>query len=89
MEGSMPAPVLSKIDGLIVRPSGPWIKRKHHFLNRSCDILTKAMRRKLALTFVDLYAGPGRCLINTTKRDVEGSPVLALQHEFSQYTFVE
>lgn len=83
------APVISKVDGMIIRPSGPWIKKKYHYLKAYCDIFTRAMRRKWRLTFIDLFAGPGRCYIEQTKEDVEGSSLLALQYDFSDYIFVE
>lgn len=82
---------ISKIDGLIVRSSGPWIKQKYFYLKRYLDIFTKGMRKKWRgnLTFVDLFAGPGRCLIRNTSEEIEGSPLISLQHGFKQYIFVE
>ncbi len=41
------------------------------------------------LTFVDLFAGPGRCLIEKTEVEEDGSPLIALQYAFSKYIFVE
>jgi len=85
-------PTISQIDGLIVRPSGPWIKKKYHYLKCYCDIFTKAMGKKWApsaLTFIDLFSGPGRCFIDQTKEDLEGSSLIALQYDFSNYIFVE
>ncbi|MBM3248000.1 MAG: three-Cys-motif partner protein TcmP [Candidatus Omnitrophica bacterium] len=81
----------SKIDGLIVRPSGPWIKQKYFYFKRYLDILTKGMKNKWAgnLTFVDLFAGPGRCLIEKTNEDIEGSSLISLQYGFRQYIFIE
>ncbi len=83
--------VLSKIDGLAVRPSGIWIKRKHYYLREYAKIFTTGMGKKWPgrLTFVDLFAGPGRCLIEKTGLEEDGSPLIALQHDFSKYIFVE
>jgi len=80
---------LSKVDNLPIRPSGPWIKDKYYYLSRYSTIFTKAMRRKWNLTFVDLFAGPGRCLIEATGKEVDGSALQSLQYDFHKYIFVE
>jgi len=82
----------SNVDGLPVRPSGPWIQRKYFYLTRYADILTRAMRKKWGrggLTYIDLFAGPGRCLIEPNGQEREGSPLVALDYEFAKYIFVE
>lgn len=83
--------LVSQVDGLITRESGPWIKRKHYYLKEYIKIFTTGMGNKWAgrLTFIDLFAGPGRCLIERTKAEEEGSPILALQYPFGKYIFVE
>src|SRR5476651_232435 len=40
------------------------------------------------LTFIDLFAGPGSCLIDKTVHE-DGSPLIALQYGFSKFIFVE
>ena len=87
----MPKEILSNIDGLPVRPSGIWIKRKHYFLKEYAKIFTIGMGKKWSgrLTFIDLFAGPGRCLIEQSGLELDGSPLLALQYNFSKYIFVE
>ncbi len=85
----MPA---SNVDGLAVRPSGPWIERKYFYLNRYADIFTRGMGKKWSrggLTYIDLFAGPGRCLIESSGQERDGSPLIALNYEFSKYIFVE
>ena len=82
------APVaLSETDGLPIRESGPWIKRKYHYLERYIDIFTVGMSKKWPLTFVDLFAGPGRCLITETGEEVNGSALIALKYNFNNYIF--
>lgn len=81
--------LISKVDGLSVRPSGPWIDRKRFFLKRYADIFTRGMKAKWPLTYIDLFAGPGRCSITDRPEEVEGSPLIALNYEFSKYIFVE
>lgn len=83
---------VSNVDGLIVRPSGPWIERKYFYLTRYADIFTRGMGKKWSrggLTYIDLFAGPGRCLIESSGQVKDGSPLIALNYEFSKYIFVE
>lgn len=49
------------------------------------------MNKKWAgnLTYIDLFAGPGRCLIESTNREEDGSPLIALQYDFRKYVFIE
>lgn len=81
--------LISKVDGLPIRPSGPWIDRKHFFLKRYADIFTKGMKNKWSLTYVDLFAGPGRCLIDSRPDELEGSPLISLNYEFDKFIFIE
>lgn len=41
------------------------------------------------LTYVDLFAGPGRCLIESNGQERDGSALIALNDEFSKYIFIE
>lgn len=81
---------LSQCDGLPVRASGPWIKKKHYYLNEYAKIFTIGMGKKWKnLTYLDLYAGPGRCSIKEAQEELDGSPLMMLSHPFTQYIFVE
>lgn len=82
---------VSSIDGLPVRDSGPWIRRKYFHLQRYLDIFTRGMNAKWGgrLSYIDLFAGPGRCLIRDTASEVDGSPLIALNYAFSKYILVE
>lgn len=80
---------LSKNDGLIVRKSGDWARRKHYFLKNYCGITTVSMRNKFKLVYLDVMAGPGRCKIEETGEEFPGSPLVALEHDFAEYIFVE
>ena len=83
--------VTSEIDGLVVRPSGIWIRQKYYYLKRYLDIFSKGMKNrwKENLTYIDLFTGPGRCLIEATNKEEDGSPLIALQYDFKKYIFVE
>ena len=83
---------VSNVDGLTIRSSGPWIERKYFYLTRYADIFTRAMGKKWSrggLTYIDLFAGPGRCLIESKGQERDGSPLIALNYEFSKYIFIE
>jgi three-Cys-motif partner protein len=81
---------LSANDGLPVRISGEWAKRKHHYLKNYCGITTASMRKKFnKLVYLDVMAGPGRCKIEKTNEEFPGSPLVALDYDFSEYIFIE
>jgi three-Cys-motif partner protein len=47
------------------------------------------MKSKWRLVYLDVMAGPGRCKIKDSGDEFPGSPFVALEHEFSQYIFIE
>lgn len=81
--------LVSEVDGLVIRKSGPWIKRKYYYLTRYLQIFSVGMKKKWDLVFIDLFAGPGRCIIEETGEEEEGSALKALQYNFTKYIFVE
>lgn len=82
--------IYSSVDNLNVRPSGFWVRKKHFYLRRYADIFSRGMKKKWSeLTFIDLFSGPGRCLIQDTNEELDGSPLLALGYEFTHYIFIE
>ena len=83
------ANILSSAHGLPVRKSGERARRKHHFLNNYCGITTVSMRKKFRLVYLDVMAGPGRCKIEETNEEFPGSPLVALDHDFAEYIFIE
>lgn len=76
-------------DGLPMRPSGEWIRKKHHYLDRYCQMFSVSMRDKWNTVFADLLAGPGLCRIEDTGEIRPGSPLVAMDHPFKQFLFVE
>ena len=76
-------------DGLLARKSGPWAKRKHHYLRNYCGITTVSMRSKFKLVYLDVMAGPGLCKMEDTGEEFPGSPFVALDHDFAEYILVE
>jgi len=80
---------LTASDGLLARGSGEWAKRKHHYLRNYCGITTVSMRNRFKLVYLDVMAGPGRCKIEETGEEFPGSPLVALEHDFAEYIFIE
>jgi three-Cys-motif partner protein len=77
-------------DGLAMRESGEWVKRKDHYLRRYCEMFTVAMKGKWKqLTYLDLLAGPGRCVVKNTGEILPGSPLIALEYDFDWYEFYD
>ena len=79
-------------DGLIVRDSGSWVDDKLYYLGRYLKIFSVGMKNKWAgrLYYVDLFAGPGRCRIRGTQKEIDGSPLVALLgFDFAKYFFFE
>jgi len=78
-------------DGLPARVSGQWARRKHHYLGNYCGIVAGAMRNKWSggVIFLDVMAGPGRCKDEATNDEFDGSPLLALKYDFSDFYFIE
>jgi three-Cys-motif partner protein len=71
------------VDGLIVDGVGPWAREKHLRLSRYVD-LAKGARAKFAqprgtggASYVELFSGPGRSLIEGTSEYIDGSPLVA------------
>jgi three-Cys-motif partner protein len=77
-------------DGLPARVSGSWIETKHHYLDRYCGIFSKGMKNRWPKrVFIDVMAGPGLCKIRDTGSELDGSPLIALNHPFTDFVFVE
>jgi three-Cys-motif partner protein len=77
-------------DGLVARPSGSWVRRKHHYLDRYCGITATGMKNKWPRrVYLDVMAGPGLCKIENTGEELPGSPLIALEHEFTDWLFIE
>ena len=79
-------------DNLIARCVGQWSQDKVYYISRYADIFSSSMKRKFAdREYIDLFAGPGRCVLSDGSREFDGTPLAALQIKvpFSRYHFVE
>jgi three-Cys-motif partner protein len=79
-------------DGLLMRESGFWVAEKLDYLKRYIDVFETSMRRKWSRRhYIDLFAGPGKCVCRKTGMVYLGSPLLALEtkYPFTDYLFVD
>jgi three-Cys-motif partner protein len=78
-------------DGLPARKSGIWAKEKLYYLERYLDIFSVGMQKRWSgnLYYVDLFSGPGVCVIPETAEEFDGSPLIALKFNFAKYFFFE
>lgn len=80
-------------DNFPMRESGEWVAEKLHYLQRYFQVFSTSMRNKpwRNIRYIDLFAGPGKCLARDTSTIYLGSPLLALTtaHLFTDYIFVD
>jgi len=70
-------------DGLLVRPVGRWSTDKLHYVDQYMDIFSNGMKNKWErLVYIDLFSGPGRSRIRGTGREIDGSPLFALNAKY-------
>lgn len=79
-------------DGLPARCVGPWSADKLYYVRGYLELFARAMQRKFGVRhYVDLFAGPGRCVFDDDSGETDGSPLLALKIEpqFTRFHFVD
>jgi three-Cys-motif partner protein len=78
-------------DGLPVEDVGTWAEEKHLLVSLYASLFARAMRRRWSLSYLDLYAGPGRCRFRDSGRLALTSPtrILGLADRFDRYLFCE
>ena len=68
-------------DSLPVQCVGPWVENKYFVLERYLDASSE-VRRKFAnrgnAVFIDLFAGPGKCIIRGEKREIPSGGIRAM-----------
>ena len=81
---------LSNLDGLPVRSSGGYAQEKLTYVAKYQDIFANGMKNRWPdRTYVDLMAGPGRCVDRDSGEEFEGSPMRSLAVPFTHRIFVE
>lgn len=77
-------------DGLPIRDSGPWIKTKHKLLAYYAKLFATGMKNSWrSRVYLELFSGPGKCLIRTSGEEALGSPLKVIDHEFTKFIFTE
>jgi three-Cys-motif partner protein len=67
-------------DGYQALVIGPWAKEKLFYIQRYCEIFNSGMKSKWPVrTYTDIFAGSGKCAIEETGEEVDGSSLIALQ----------
>src|SRR6267378_1651977 len=79
-------------DDLPARCVGPWSRDKFYYVRGYLDIFSRGMRNRFPVRhYIDLFAGPGRCVVDDGSGELEGSPLIALgiSHHFTVHHFVD
>ena len=78
-------------DGLLALSVAEHAREKEFALKNITGIFTQAMKNKWPgkLYYVDLFCGPGRCVIRHSDAETEGSPLIAVEAPFNHYYFAD
>jgi len=77
-------------DAMVLRCVGGWSKDKHYYLKNYTKLFTNTMKDKWrGLCYIDLFAGPGKCMARDFEEEIDGSPLIVLESTFAKYIFVE
>jgi len=76
-------------DGLPVERVREWSAEKHERLRKYVDATWAARRRFLRseASYIDLYSGPGRAIVGSTREMVDGSPLVAASEAAKHVSF--
>lgn len=71
--------------------SGAWAREKLAYLAKYMSIFNGGMKNKWERAYIDLMAGPGRCVEDDTADEFDGSPLLAVKQRvpFTEIVLVE
>ena len=78
-------------DGLLALSVAEHAREKEFALKNITGIFTQAMKNKWPgkLYYVDLFCGPGRCVLRHLGAETEGSPLIAAKAPFTHYYFAD
>lgn len=77
-------------DGLPALQTGQWSLDKHDYIHRLARIFSTGMKNQsLSRCYIDLFAGPGLCVVEGTNVESLGSPLQAInvRDRFTRYYF--
>jgi len=82
-------------DSLPVQCVGPWAQDKYSFLERYIDA-TRMARKKFTdkgnSVYIDLFSGPGRCIIRQSKKEIDGGALRVYKYKkvsFNEYIYID
>lgn len=77
-------------DGMPIRESGPWIATKHELLAYYAHLFATGMKNKFrSRVYLELFSGPGKCVVRDTGKEELGSPLKVIGSEFTRFIFTE
>ena len=78
-------------DGLPALSVAQHAKDKEYALRNIAGIFAQAMKNKWRskLYYVDLFSGPGLCVVRESEQEVQGSPTIAASVPFTHYFFAD
>lgn len=80
-------------DQLPMRSSGSWVIEKLHYVKKYIDMFTTSMHGKpwRNRRYIDLFSGPGKCVVRETGKIILGSPLISLKtrYPFTDYIFID
>ena len=77
-------------DNLVARPSQPYAEEKLYYVGHYQKIFATGMKNHWPQrVYLDLLAGPGKCVIERTGQEFNGSPLRALDAPFTRRLLVE
>lgn len=91
MASSKETPLLAS-DGKPAIPLGFWAQDKLHYLKNYCEIFSTGMKNLWEhRIYIDLFSGPGICVIEDTGVEQHGSPLISLSCKtpFTHYYFID
>jgi three-Cys-motif partner protein len=73
-----------------MRDSGAWIETKHKLLTYYSHLFATGMKNSWkSRVYLELFSGPGRCLIRKTGKEDLGFPLKVIREEFTKFIFTE
>ncbi len=90
--GSRGQDLVTASDGLPALAVSDHVKEKEFAIERIINIFNSGMQHKWnRRCYIDLFAGPGRCVIKESGEEVDGSPILAAKSrvQFTDCFFVD
>ncbi|MFW6126215.1 MAG: hypothetical protein ACOC58_03835 [Chloroflexota bacterium] len=59
--------------------AGAWAKDKLYYIERYCHIFNTGMKERWSTgSYIDLFAEPGKCVVEETGEEFDGSPLVSL-----------